>query len=154
MEEISTFFSPKGGCAAAVAAFINGSTTSLDVAIYSLTNDTITNAIIAAHARGVKVRALMDNDQVLHDRYSDHGRLLAVGIEVKFDTQHGLMHNKYAVVDGAAVATGSFNWTVSADTANAENLLILRIPAIAAAYAANYEHLWAVNVQSIKPIVN
>ena len=45
------------------------------------------------------------------------------------------MHNKFMVVDGDAVQTGSFNYTTSAATRNAENVLVVQdSPELAKAY--------------------
>jgi phosphatidylserine/phosphatidylglycerophosphate/cardiolipin synthase-like enzyme len=44
------------------------------------------------------------------------------------------------VLDQAEVITGSFNFTKAAETRNAENLLIVRDPALAAAYARNFSN--------------
>ena len=43
------------------------------------------------------------------------------------------------VIDGETVLTGSFNFTKAAQTQNAENLLIIRDPALAAQYTQNWE---------------
>jgi phosphatidylserine/phosphatidylglycerophosphate/cardiolipin synthase-like enzyme len=43
------------------------------------------------------------------------------------------------VIDGKAVITGSFNFTVAAENRNAENVLIVHDdPALAKAYADNF----------------
>ena len=42
------------------------------------------------------------------------------------------------VVDGRTVITGSFNFTNAAERHNAENLLMLRSPELAAVYTANW----------------
>jgi len=148
MQSVTAYFSPRGNCAVAVVNAINAATTTLDVAIFSLTHDDITNALIAAHQRGVKMRAVMDADEA-KGVYSDHTKLSDAGIDVRIDTMAGLMHDKIAIVDAglstAALATGSFNWTRSADRDNAENLLIITLPDIIAQYATQYEALWALN---------
>jgi phosphatidylserine/phosphatidylglycerophosphate/cardiolipin synthase-like enzyme len=43
------------------------------------------------------------------------------------------------VIDGGAVITGSLNFTKAAEDRNAENLLIIHGPSIAAKYAANWK---------------
>jgi phosphatidylserine/phosphatidylglycerophosphate/cardiolipin synthase-like enzyme len=50
------------------------------------------------------------------------------------------------VIDGTIVLTGSFNWTVSAERVNAENLLAVRSPELAEFYAANFARRRAVSV--------
>jgi phosphatidylserine/phosphatidylglycerophosphate/cardiolipin synthase-like enzyme len=45
------------------------------------------------------------------------------------------------IIDNATVLTGSFNFTKAAEENNAENLLILRSPELAARYTASFlEH--------------
>jgi phosphatidylserine/phosphatidylglycerophosphate/cardiolipin synthase-like enzyme len=41
------------------------------------------------------------------------------------------------IVDGESVITGSFNFTKAAQERNAENLLIIRDPTLAAQYTQN-----------------
>lgn len=43
------------------------------------------------------------------------------------------------VVDGLRVATGSFNYKDSSDTRNAENLVLIDSPDLAARYEADWE---------------
>jgi phosphatidylserine/phosphatidylglycerophosphate/cardiolipin synthase-like enzyme len=50
------------------------------------------------------------------------------------------------IINGETVITGSFNFTASAQCCNAENLLILHSPELAAAYAANFMHRHAVSI--------
>ena len=60
-------------------------------------------------------------------------QLVANQIPVWLEVRYAIAHNKIMIIDGedagstsAAVITGSFNFTHSAQTKNAENLLILR----------------------------
>lgn len=61
------------------------------------------------------------------------------GIPVLLDDPAGIAHNKVMILDETRVITGSFNFTRAAEERNAENLLVLRDPALAAAYTANWE---------------
>ncbi len=140
---ISVYFSPKGGCEKAVVGAIKSAEHSIDVAIYAFTNRRIASALIGASKKGVKVRIIMDRETA-RSRSSVLPLLLKEGIPVRLKrgSRGGLMHNKYAIVDGKVVLTGSFNWTRSAETRNDENLVIIRSEEVAERFERNFEKLW------------
>jgi len=140
--DVEVYFSPSGGCQQAVVETVNKAASEIDVAIYIFTNPDIAEALVAAKDRGVKVRVLLDGDNVDMD-YSKAESLVDNGISVRHETGAGLMHNKFAVVDDSIVLTGSFNWTRSAEGANDENLLKIVSPELAAQYAEEFSELWA-----------
>ena len=53
-----------------------------------------------------------------------------------------LMHHKYVVRDGAAVWTGSTNWTLDSWEREENVLVAVDSPELAAAYARNFNELW------------
>ena len=110
--------------------------------VFTITDDRITTAILEAHARGVAVRVLTD-DEKSHDLGSDIDRLRAAGIPCKMDVGNAAhMHHKFALFDGRRLMTGSFNWTRSASEQNEENLIVTADPALVAAFAGRFEMLW------------
>jgi phosphatidylserine/phosphatidylglycerophosphate/cardiolipin synthase-like enzyme len=53
------------------------------------------------------------------------------------------MHQKFAVIDRRVVFTGSYNWTVSAEKLNDENLLFFRDAGpLAEEYRKEFFRLW------------
>jgi len=142
--EIQACFSPPlpGGCdpLATVVQTIDGARKTVLVQMYALTSREITSALVNAKRRGVDVRAIVDRSQLREDRSDTYavGRLASGGVPVLVDTVPGLMHNKVMIVDGATVVTGSFNYTWSAEHRNAENLLVIHDPALAAEYTQNW----------------
>jgi len=52
------------------------------------------------------------------------------GMPTIIDAPHAISHNKVIIIDGEMVLTGSFNFTKAAQEKNAENLLIIRNPAV------------------------
>ncbi|HIP88190.1 MAG TPA: DUF1669 domain-containing protein, partial [Anaerolineales bacterium] len=52
-----------------------------------------------------------------------------------------IMHHKVFVVDDQTVVTGSFNFTLSAEEQNDENVLILHDAEVAAAYAEEFDRV-------------
>ena len=101
-------------------------------ALYLLTDKKLATALInAAHYRGVDVQVVTDQTCLLTP-YNKIRALQKYGIAVfiypsvrgKKSTYYaGIMHNKFAIID-STVWSGSFNWTVSANTRNHENVLI------------------------------
>ena len=62
---------------------------------------------------------------------------------VRVNARYALQHNKFIVVDGAVVQTGSFNYTASAAEHNAENVLVVgNAPDLAARYGREWRRLW------------
>lgn len=135
------YFSPGETCLAAILSHIRSATQSLDICVFTITDDRITQALLDAHRFRVRVRILTDNDKS-YDAGSDIDRLSAAGIPVRMDRTHHHMHHKFAVVDGRAAITGSYNWTRSAAAHNYENLLITEAPEIVEAYHTAFKKLW------------
>ncbi len=97
-----------------------------------LTDTKIARALIdAKNKRGVDVQVVTDKVSV-EGEYGKINLLKENGIDVfvfnspvKNDKiKNELMHNKFALIDNK-VWTGSFNWTVSADRRNQENVIYL-----------------------------
>ena len=84
----------------------------------------------------------MDKSQATA-RYTAATFLANQGVLVRVDYQYAIMHNKFIVVDGQAVETGSFNLTAAAEKSNAENVIVLHDPAVAQRYGQEWERLWA-----------
>lgn len=99
----------------------------IHVAIYMLTDAAITDALIAARAKGREVMVVCDKTESgTTPMKVQLDRLLQHDVTVKITTkQNALMHNKVMIVDDRYVATGSYNWTTRASHGNDENLVVL-----------------------------
>ncbi|GAB3829368.1 phospholipase D-like domain-containing protein [Hymenobacter jeollabukensis] len=135
------YFSPGNECVGAIRRFIEQAAAHLDVCVFTVADDRLTEALLAAHRRGVRVRLITDNDKLL-DRGSDVRELQQAGVPVRVDRTADHMHHKFAVADHRAVLTGSYNWTRSAALYNLENLLITDDPAVVQPYDRAFEKLW------------
>lgn len=107
---------------------------------YSFTSDRIAKAVVDAHKRGLSVDVILDRAQNTKG-YSSADFLLHAGVATRLDSTHAIAHNKVMVIDDKIVITGSFNFTTAAETKNAENLLVISSPKLAAAYLENYDKL-------------
>lgn len=137
------FFSPGDGCWKKIASMMSSARHTIDICVFTITDDRIAEPIQAAHNRGVKVRVITDNDKA-NDRGSDAERLARAGLEVRVDRTEHHMHHKFALFDGTRLLTGSYNWTRSAAAYNEENLIVTDNRELIAGFDAEFERLWKV----------
>lgn len=121
--ELEVAFSPNGGATQLVTKVIGSAKRSIRVAGYSFTSTPIAKALVEGHRRGVDVKVVLDKSQ-RSARYTSATFLANMGVPVRIDSRHAIMHNKYVVVDGHTVEQGSFNFTRAAEEHNAENVLV------------------------------
>ncbi len=140
-QAVSAYFCPEDGCSEVVIRWINRANESIDLAMYSFTLDSIGEALVRAKERGIRVRVILEAERI--DRYSEYGRLKAAGVEVRLDRNSYLMHNKFMVIDGKVVLTGSFNYTWSGDRKNDENLVVIVDKDIASSFEAEFNEMWS-----------
>ncbi len=137
------YFSPIGGVRQRLVRAIDGSQSSIDVAVYNLTARELAEALRAAKIRGVRIRVLVDRERLEAGLSSIRG-LRASGIAVRSlgVPEQSLMHHKFAIFDDRLLVTGSYNWTNSAEHANYENLLVLDDPELVARFQQEFLRLW------------
>jgi len=122
---------------------IESAQSSLEICVFSITDNDLANAIIAVKKRGARVRIISD-DQQAESRGSDVHRLgRDYGVPYVLDNNPSYMHNKFAVVDGKVVITGSYNWSKGARFDNRENILITNSPECLQMYHQEFEKLWS-----------
>ena len=134
-------FSPGESCRLRIQELLRKSQTTVDVCVFTLTDDRIAESVMDTAARGVRTRIISDNDKSL-DLGSDMHRLHAAGIQVRIDRTPNHMHHKFAVFDGKIVASGSYNWTRSAADDNEENIVVTNDQKIVGAFHAQFDQLW------------
>jgi len=140
-------FTPGENCACLLINEINHTQQSILVQAYSFTAMPIAEALVAAEMRGVDVRVILDKSQV-KDQRSVYDYLRAANIPVWIDSHVAIAHNKVMIFDQDEVATGSYNYTKSADRANAENMIILNDSDLAKKYTANWNKRLAASQDS------
>ena len=138
------FTPPTATCGMMIVDQINQAKSTIYMQAYGLTHPQIINALIKAKQRGVNVRILLDRSN-LTQKHSKMQLLEAAGIEVTIDRVAGIAHNKVIIIDQIITITGSFNFTVGADTRNAENVLIINDSNVARSYLQNWQYRKAAN---------
>jgi phosphatidylserine/phosphatidylglycerophosphate/cardiolipin synthase-like enzyme len=146
VDVLGVYFTPSANAAAAIVKAIDASEREVLVQAYGFTHNAMAQALVRAHQRGVKVRVLLDQKSQTTNRYVI-GVLTDAEMAVRQDGNHAIAHNKLMVIDGTIVITGSFNFTNSAETRNAENVLILKSTDLAETYRLQWQNHWAHGVE-------
>lgn len=135
---IEVYFSPNGGCMDAILREVKAAKTSILVQAYWFTSARITQALVEAHKRGVKVEVILDLSRIEIDN-AQADALVEGGVPTFIDDKHTTAHSKVMIFDGQTVISGSFNFTEQAEKENVENLLVIHDKALAEKFTANWK---------------
>jgi len=139
---ISVYFSPQDNIInSKIIPLINKSTTSIYIPTFLITNKDLTNSLIEAKNRGVKIKIILDAANS-NSVYSMHKKLRENGIDVKVENYAGKMHAKSIIIDNKYLIIGSMNFSKSGNTKNDENVIILTNPKLAEFYTKYFNELW------------
>ncbi len=144
---------PAEDTANALAAFVGAAQKTLEVAIYDLNlpdpvGEIVGDEFRAAEKRGVAIRLAYNADHAKDTPIPPPPMTVPAFVEAfPFPTEGipgipDLMHHKYVVRDGAAVWTGSTNWTLDSWTREENVIVTVESPALAARYLEDFEQLW------------
>lgn len=142
---IDTGFSPEGSAERLVLNAICTARRSVHLSAYSFTSPAIVRALIDAQRRGVDVAVVADQKSNLVEDRSGKGRialdlLSGAGVRVRMIDVYPIHHDKFMVIDGESVETGSFNYTTSAARYNSENAVVMwHVPVVAQAYQQHWQ---------------
>jgi phosphatidylserine/phosphatidylglycerophosphate/cardiolipin synthase-like enzyme len=142
-----------------LVAWLGAAQESLDLALYDVrlpgaVGDRVADAIRDAAGRGVRVRIAFNEDERPADEdarpffpappATEPDVLETLGVPIRpIPGWRDLMHHKYAIRDGRSLWTGSMNWTLDSWTRQENVVATMESPGLAAAYARDFEQLWA-----------
>jgi len=135
------YFSPGTSCIDRIVSLLNNAKETIDICVFTISCDVISQAVLAAHQRGVKVRIITDDDKA-DDLGSDIDRFVEKKIKVKTDDSPSHMHHKFAIFDQRILLNGSFNWTRSATKNNNENIVVDTNPKLVKSFQQEFDSLW------------
>jgi phosphatidylserine/phosphatidylglycerophosphate/cardiolipin synthase-like enzyme len=141
---VAVRFSPHGGAEDAIVHTLRHARLRVHVAMYGLTSPAIQTALEERARAGVQIALKTDKSQSAgREQSALLARLRDAGIATSVSRSRWLLHDKFAVVDGRWVITGSFNWTTGAERRNRENVLIFDCPGLAAHFESEWENIAA-----------
>lgn len=109
---------------AAIVQAIDRAREALDIALPSFTSDVLGQAVIRAFRRGVSVRAILASGQE-NEIGSEYAKLLEAGVPIIEAPRTAPFHHRFAVIDGAIVVTGSYEWLDRASVSRYDTVLII-----------------------------
>lgn len=132
-----------GGIDENIAEAIKNTQRTLDIAAFEFNSPAITSAVLDAKRRGVQVRIVADNEHTIEDDDSTLKQVVDAGVPVVYDQRSAFMHNKFMIMDGATVWTGSTNWTINDVYRNNNNTLTLRSRRAVETYQAEFNEMFS-----------
>lgn len=147
---VELYMSPSDGVASRFMDFISTAERGLYFAIFNFTNDDLSSSMKEArNAHGLRVAGVFDDGQV--GSSSEYWPMSGQGsgawsppADVHLLGAFPSMHHKYLLIDAdntgddGAVATGSYNWTRSAETQHDENMLFIHDARVANLYLQEF----------------
>jgi phosphatidylserine/phosphatidylglycerophosphate/cardiolipin synthase-like enzyme len=138
---VEVYFAPEDNPIQQIINVINNAKYNIYFDYFSFTADNVRTALLNAKNRGVNIEGIFDSSQYgSNGPYGELAYLAKAGIPVSIANvpYGGKMHNKVLIADKgyttAAVITGSFNASASANDSNSENLMIIHDKATADKY--------------------
>ncbi|MEO6810440.1 MAG: phospholipase D-like domain-containing protein [Isosphaeraceae bacterium] len=138
---VEAYFSPGDQGPRRIAHLLTEAARSVDICVFTITDNRLSDAILETHRRGVAVRIITDNDKA-HDEGSDVDRFRAAAIPIRIDRTEYHMHHKFAIFDGSALLTGSYNWTRGASAYNQDNFIVTHDRRLVSTFHEVFDKLW------------
>ncbi len=126
---------------------IKGAKKSIDGSFYDIEAKNVVDEIIAAKKRGVLVRLVTDNDNLVEKSDPTKPReaivsLQEAGVPIVDDQRSAIMHDKFMIVDQSVVWTGSTNLTPTSLYCHNNNALTIRSEKLADVFTDEFERLF------------
>jgi len=134
-------FFPSQENEAKIIEYLKSAKKSIYVCVFTITNERLCTALLEAHLRGVDVKMITDDEEI--KMISNIRDLSEEGISIRTDdAKNALMHNKFVIIDGHILMTGSYNWTVRATKANQENVVVIENKYLVDTFTQEFNKLW------------
>jgi phosphatidylserine/phosphatidylglycerophosphate/cardiolipin synthase-like enzyme len=127
---IEVVFCPQEDCEGSLLSFIDSASESLHCAFFEVDLDVIRDKLLEKE-KEIDVKVITDNGYLYEFNHSF----------VRVD-RSGLMHNKFCIVDGVKVSSGSMNPTNNGAFKNNNNLVFIESSILAQNYEDEFAEMW------------
>lgn len=153
-----------GGIDVHLVDLMNQATKTIDVADYDFNLNDVAMAMAQASKRGVLVRMVTDTDTYTSTNTNVRAALAILkqaNIPIVDDQREAIMHDKFTIVDGEWVSTGSWNYTDSDTYHLNNNMIVIHSSELAANYSNEFNKMFvehdfgkAKNTSNPHPVLN
>jgi len=140
---IEIYFCPREDCAGKLVEFIKNAESYVHCALFDLDLKEVIDAL-KEKSKVIDVKLVVDNE---------HFDNVAELYFVRKDTSSQFSHNKFCVIDGEKISSGSFNPTERGAHFNNNNLLIIKSRFLAKNYEDEFQELWNYSFGKGKKVV-
>lgn len=127
------------GVEAQVIRLINEARRTIDLAVFEFALPRVANALVAASERGVAVRMVYDSRE--EEQPAIH-ILKEAELDIRGDERSSYMHNKFMVIDGRILWTGSTNMAPSGIYTADNNAVTFHNAEICRIYTTEFEEMF------------
>ncbi len=122
-----------------LAELIDEAEQTVYLSVYNFSKQSIVDAILRAEDRNVEVKVVGDIDEYFTHGYQE---MVIHGVDMSLGNTGGIQHNKFCVVDGRYVFTGTGNLSNTDMDRNNNNWYILESPEMAEHYKAEFMQMY------------
>ncbi len=138
---VQVLFSAEDNAVGNLIALINDARVNIRFLAFSFTDYPLAQAMIDRAKEGVDLKGIYETFGS-NSIGSELKTFWCAGLQVRQDGNGSFLHHKIIIIDNTIVATGSLNYSSSADDENEENVVIVDNPEIAALYLQEFDKLW------------
>ena len=140
--DLKLYFCPQEECEEVLVSFLDSAESSIHCAFYDIGLKSVQEKLLQKQ-KEMEVQVVTDSDYLKKFNHPF----------VKTDS-YGLMHDKFCIIDGKKVSTGSMNPTDNDAHKNNNNLLLIQSIVIAQNYEDEFQEMWNGNFKKGSKVKN
>ena len=133
------YFSPENDCRGLIGKVVASAKNEVRFAMYHFTSQELARVLIDRKLAGVKVYGMIESFSV--EPHSVCAALSNFGCAVRKSNRAGFLHDKFIIVDGETVITGSYNLTAAAER-NTEVVVVIKDRKLASEFMEEWKKMW------------
>ena len=139
---IEVYFCPHQDCVTPLVNLLDSAEESIHCAFFEVDLDLVRDKLLEK-SNEIEVQVVTDNGYLYEFNHSF----------VKTDTW-GLMHNKFCIIDGKKISSGSMNPTNNGADKNNNNLILIESSVLATNYEAEFSEMYSGTFKKGSPVLN